>query len=93
MCDKNSNVLGFIAGIVVGAAIGAGVSMLLAPRSGKETREQLKEKGEELLKKSEESFKDIKKEKVDPFIKNVQKELTEKFNEFKTKEKAKTATK
>lgn len=50
--DSNNGLLGFIAGAAVGAALG----VLLAPRSGKETREQLgdwlkdrREKGEELL--------------------------------------------
>ena len=32
---------GFLAGAAVGAVVGAGVALLLAPKSGKETREWL----------------------------------------------------
>jgi gas vesicle protein len=37
-----------MAGFVVGAMVGAGVALLLAPASGRETRERLKEKAREL---------------------------------------------
>ena len=34
----------FVAGVAVGAAVGAGLGVLFAPKSGKETREELKQK-------------------------------------------------
>jgi len=35
------NLSGFLAGAAVGAVVGAGVALLLAPKSGRETREWL----------------------------------------------------
>ena len=39
---------------VLGAAVGAGLGLLLAPKSGKETRKELKKKMDELVKKTKE---------------------------------------
>ena len=39
---------------VLGAAIGAGIGLLFAPRSGKETRKLLKDKMDDLVKKAKE---------------------------------------
>ncbi|MGF1506804.1 MAG: YtxH domain-containing protein [Anaerolineae bacterium] len=46
---QNNNQAGFfLMGAVVGGLIGAGISLLTAPRSGEETREILLARGEEL---------------------------------------------
>ena len=47
MSDQNSNTL-FLAGLVTGSLVGAGVTLLLAPQSGAETRGQIKDKSVEL---------------------------------------------
>jgi len=39
---------GFLAGIVIGGLLGAGVALLLAPRSGQETREELLDRSAEI---------------------------------------------
>ena len=45
----NSNhILGFLAGLLMGGLAGAGVTLLLAPQSGKETRAMFQQKGVEL---------------------------------------------
>jgi gas vesicle protein len=67
-------VLGFLAGAVVGGAIGAGVALLFAPRSGEETREILKKKAEEFGDDIEKFKKD-----VTPKIEKVKKDLKKKF--------------
>ncbi len=47
---------------VAGAAIGAGLGILFAPKKGSETRRELKEKMEELLNKAKDiDFDDVKK--------------------------------
>ena len=47
---------------VAGAAIGAGLGILFAPKKGSETRKELKEKMDELLKKAKDiDFDDVKK--------------------------------
>lgn len=43
MSDKNSGP-GFGIGLILGIAVGAALGFLLAPRSGKETREMVKDK-------------------------------------------------
>jgi gas vesicle protein len=39
--EKNSRAFNFIVGVVLGAAVGAGLAFLTAPRSGKRTRRHL----------------------------------------------------
>ena len=48
------NFLGALGLLAVGAVIGAGVALLLAPRTGDETREILREKGSDLAKQARE---------------------------------------
>jgi gas vesicle protein len=43
----------FITGLIAGAAIGGVIALLYAPKSGKETRDQLKQKLEDLEKEYE----------------------------------------
>lgn len=43
--SKQSSGPGFLTGFVVGGLIGTAVGLLLAPKSGKETRESLREQG------------------------------------------------
>ena len=51
MRDKRGNGRFLVTGLVVGAAAGAGVSLLLAPQAGKETRMFIGRKGGELFSK------------------------------------------
>jgi gas vesicle protein len=51
--SKNAD---FIAGLVVGGLIGAVIGILYAPKSGKETREEIGQKVDELLSKAKEDY-------------------------------------
>ena len=62
---------------IAGAAIGAGLGVLFAPKSGEETRRELKKKIDELIAKAKEvdlnEVRDIIEEKVD----EIKKELSD----------------
>lgn len=49
---------GLLTGILIGSLVGAGVALVTAPRSGKETRLLLKEKGGELKAKAATTLED-----------------------------------
>ncbi len=51
---------GYLASFVLGAAIGAGLALLYAPRSGKETRQLLAEKGRTVQGKLSDTVEDAK---------------------------------
>ena len=51
----------FLAGFAIGAAIGAVTGILLAPKSGEETREQLGKMASELADKTDETVLMLKK--------------------------------
>src|SRR5712692_2779522 len=52
------NFLGALGLITVGAIIGAGVALLLAPKTGEETRELLREKGADFAQRAQERVGD-----------------------------------
>ena len=69
----------FLGGFVVGAAMGGVIGLLLAPRSGEETRELLLDKTEEVYKTSEDSLKEIQT-KANDVMDNIQKKGDDLFN-------------
>ncbi|MHB8909810.1 MAG: YtxH domain-containing protein [Syntrophales bacterium] len=48
-----------VKGLVIGGLIGAALGILYAPRSGKETREEISRSTEELLKKTKAQYEEI----------------------------------
>ena len=54
----NKNILGVLAGVLVGGLAGAATMLLLAPQSGKETRKQIGQKGIDLRDRTTEMVKD-----------------------------------
>ena len=50
--------LGFLAGVVIGGLAGAGTMLLLAPQSGRRTRDQIRHKGVELREQATETIEE-----------------------------------
>jgi gas vesicle protein len=66
----------FISGLLAGVAIGGVIALLYAPKSGKETREQVKRKYEELEKEFM-SLKGKAGQKTDKIKEDIAKRLAE----------------
>ena len=62
----------FLAGFIVGGAVGALAGLLLAPKSGEETREMIAQKSSEIYGKTEDSINEIK-EKAEDVVEDLQK--------------------
>ncbi len=62
---------------LLGAGVGAGLGMLLTKKTGKENREALKNKIDELIKKVKEIDSDEVKKNVQEKIENIKSELTD----------------
>ena len=60
---------------VGGLAVGAGLALLLAPKSGKETREDLKKKYDELLEQAKSLKAEDVKKTITKKVKEIEKEL------------------
>jgi gas vesicle protein len=60
MADNDSDLGAFLAGFLIGGLIGAGAALLLAPQSGEETREMLRERSIELKGRAEQAASDIR---------------------------------
>jgi gas vesicle protein len=60
MADSDSDLGAFMAGFLLGGMIGAGVALLLAPQSGEETREMLRERSIELKGRAEQTATDFR---------------------------------
>ena len=78
------SVMRFLAGFAVGAALGAVAGILLAPKSGEETRVMLGEMASDIAKKTDEKVKVIQK-KADDIVSDVQEkseELMSKLNDM-----------
>jgi gas vesicle protein len=79
----------FLAGFIVGGAIGAVAGVLLAPRSGEETRKILKDTAEDMARRADETAKQIKV-KADDAVSDLQKrgdEIKEKLQDLIAKQK------
>ena len=63
--------------LAFGAAIGAGLGLLFAPKKGEETRKELKAKMDDLLKKVNEIDADDVKNEFDAKVENIRKELAD----------------
>ncbi len=75
MSENNASpVGGYVAAFVVGALAGAGVALLYAPRSGKETRQLLADRVKKLKGKAKEGIEEAK-----GFLEGKREDLTAAF--------------
>jgi len=63
----------YVKGLIIGGLIGAALGILYAPKSGKETREEISHSAEELLKKTKAQYEDVCK-KIEKLV-DKEKEL------------------
>ena len=61
--------------LFAGIAVGTGIGMLFAPKKGEETRRELKEKIDDLIKKAKDVDKDEVKETIESKIEIIKNEL------------------
>lgn len=71
----------FITGLLAGAAIGGVIALLYAPKSGKDTREQIRQKLEDLENEFE-TLKDKATQKSEHIKKDIADRLSELQNEI-----------
>lgn len=79
----------FLAGFLVGGAIGAIAGILLAPQSGDETRELLNDASKDVAEKTDKTVKDIQ-DKADIVVSELQQkgdEIMEKIQSLINKQK------
>ncbi len=79
----------FLAGFVVGGALGALAGVLLAPQSGEETRDLLNDASKDVVKKTDKTVKEIQ-DKADTVVSDLQKksdEVMEKIQALLNKQK------
>ena len=60
MTDNRGNFGSFATGLLIGGVVGATITLLNAPQSGEETREQIKTKGVELRNRADEEIERIR---------------------------------
>lgn len=61
MCDeKSSQVCGYLTAFTIGALAGAGIALLYAPHSGRETRHLLAQKAQDLKEKAGDIIEEAK---------------------------------
>lgn len=71
----------FLAGFVVGGALGALAGVLLAPQAGEETRELLNNASKDAVKKTDKTVKEIQ-EKADVVVSDLQEKGDEIMNKI-----------
>jgi hypothetical protein len=67
----------FLTGVAVGAAVGAGVALLLAPRSGRSTRRRILSKGRRFQRRGHDAWQDLARELHDARVRRRERKVVE----------------
>lgn len=68
---------GLMLGALLGGLVGAAAGILFAPKSGKETREDLKNGADELARKAKKGVKKFQREQVEPAVEKLGEKVEE----------------
>jgi gas vesicle protein len=74
--DREAQVLNFVAGLALGAVIGAGIALLIAPDSGRRTRRRLRRATDDLKETAGDRWEELAddvKGRVDDAVKGARK--------------------
>jgi gas vesicle protein len=77
--DDDARLFNFLSGLICGAAIGAGVALLMAPDSGKKTRKRIHRAADDLRDTATDRWEDITEEvrdKVDEALTTARKRFS-----------------
>ncbi|TVR54281.1 MAG: YtxH domain-containing protein [Gemmatimonadales bacterium] len=77
--DDDARLFNFLSGLICGAAIGAGVALLMAPDSGKKTRKRIHRAADDLRDTATDRWEDISEEvrdKVDEALSTARKRFS-----------------
>lgn len=76
--ENDGQVLNFVSGLLLGAAVGAGIALLMAPQSGRRTRRKLRRAADDLRVGAEDRWDELADEvkaRVDDAVKGTRKKL------------------
>lgn len=77
--DDDARLFNFLSGLICGAAIGAGVALIMAPDSGRKTRKRIHRAAEDLRENATDRWEDISDEvrdKVDEALTTARKRFS-----------------
>lgn len=76
--DNDTQLLNFVSGLLLGAAVGAGIALLTAPRSGRHTRRKIRRAADDVRVGAEDRWDELADEvkaRVDDAVKGARKKL------------------
>jgi gas vesicle protein len=71
MSSRDSGTIYFIAGLLMGGLVGAGIGMILAPETGEVTREKVRKAGNKLIKQSMDALETINTSDISPAMEKI----------------------
>jgi gas vesicle protein len=77
--EEGPDIVGFVAGLICGAAIGAGIALVLAPDSGKKTRKRIQRAATDLKETAADRWDDVAEDvkgRVDEVLEGARKRFS-----------------